>query len=106
MGGRGGGGTNCRRRHYNRVDYGIWFTELYTYFYILHISDQIKVSKVPLQIGHCHPCTKGYLKLRLHSLFFRQLEVISNLSSNEEISVRLFLQMDMKSLSNIRVIGR
>ena len=33
---------------------------------IFYIFDQIKVFKVPLQIGHCHLCMKGHLKLREH----------------------------------------
>ena len=35
---------------------------------ISHIMYQIKVSRVPLWIGHCHLCVEGNLKLHLHSL--------------------------------------
>ena len=35
---------------------------------IFHIIDQIKVSRVPLWIGHCHLYMEGHLKLRLQSL--------------------------------------
>ena len=40
---------------------------------IFHIFDQIKVSRVPLQIGHCHFCMEGRLKSRLQSL----LEIVN-----------------------------
>ena len=33
-----------------------------------YIINQIKVSRVPLSIGHCHLCMEGHLKLRLQSL--------------------------------------
>ena len=33
-----------------------------------HFSSQIKESRVPLQIGHCHLCMEGHFKLRVQSL--------------------------------------
>ena len=35
---------------------------------IFHIIDQIKVSRVPLWIRHCHLCMEGHFKIRLQSL--------------------------------------
>ena len=35
---------------------------------IFIIIDQIKVSREPLKIGHCHFCIEGHLKLCLQSL--------------------------------------
>ena len=49
----GGGGINCRRRHCNRVDYGIWFTICYTFDISYYIYNKKGMIEFEFSIFWC-----------------------------------------------------
>ena len=54
---------------------------------IFRIFDQIKVSRLPLQVRHCNLCMEGHLKFSIQSLKYRFICILNTmLDNNNNIS--------------------